>query len=457
MQNFSKRFCLQVNADPGKWFLIISALLFIAGVSCSTLKPTGTRMLQAGMGWANNSVNTVSFRKNSLFTAGDTQFIAFYDPERYMVLGKRLVGDTVWRMHRTKYQGNAADAHNSISIVVDKEGYLHAAWDHHNNALRYARSVAPYSLELGEKMPMTGKAENRISYPEFYMLPDGKLLFFYRDGGSGNGNLVINQYNPEENKWVQLHNNLIDGEGKRNAYWQACTDDQGTLHVSWVWRESPDVASNHDLCYARSKDGGLTWEKSNGEKYTLPITATTAEYALRIPQKHELINQTSMTTDDEGRPFIASYWRDSSTRVPTYHVVYWDKTWKVSNVGLRQTPFSLSGAGSKRIPIARPQILVRGSGEEASVWVVFRDEERGSKVSIAATNRIQSGKWKAFDLTDFSVGSWEPTLDLVQWKKKNTLHLFVQHVEQVDSEGRADLPPQMVYVLEWNPNKNEKK
>lgn len=368
-----------------------------------------------------------------------------------MVLGKRQISDTAWILQETQYRGNASDAHNSISIAVDGEGFLHVAWDHHNNALRYATSTAPKGLLLGGKQPMIGEAENNVSYPEFYSLPNGNLLFFYRDGGSGNGNLVINRYNAPAKKWTRLHSTLINGEGRRNAYWQACTDSKGVVHLSWVWRESPDVASNHDICYARSRDGGLTWEKSNGEAYTLPITAATAEYALRIPQKSELINQTSMTTDDAGNPFIASYWRDSGTSVPTYHVVYWDKGWKVSDVGLRQTPFSLSGMGSKRIPIARPQILVKGRGAAASVWVVFRDEERGSKVSVAAVKKIRTQNWKAFDLTPFSVGSWEPTLDIAQWKKDRNLHLFVQKVEQVDSEGKADLPPQMVQVLEWKP------
>lgn len=94
-----------------------------------------------------------------------------------------------------------------------------------------------------------------------------------------------------------MQNNLIDGQNKRNAYWQTCIDEKGTIHVSWVWRETPDVSSNHDMCYACSKDGGITWQKSTGEKYTLPITAATAEYAVRIPQKSELINQTSMATE----------------------------------------------------------------------------------------------------------------------------------------------------------------
>ncbi|MGO8055575.1 BNR-4 repeat-containing protein, partial [Rhizobium leguminosarum] len=62
----------------------------------------------------------------------------------------------------------------------------------------------------------------------------------------------------------------------------------------------------HDICYARSKDGGKTWEKSSGEKYQSPITAANAEYALRIPQKSELINQTSMFADAQGNPYIAN-------------------------------------------------------------------------------------------------------------------------------------------------------
>ncbi|CAN5754751.1 hypothetical protein BH24BAC1_BH24BAC1_09980 [soil metagenome] len=120
---------------------------------------------------------------------------------------------------------------------------------------------------------------------------------------------MINRYDRQEKRWQRGHDILIDGEGQRNAYWQATLDGRGVIHVSWVWRESPDVASNHDLGYARSADGGRTWQMSAGETYALPITAANAEYAHRIPEKSELINQTSMTADAEGRPYIATYWR----------------------------------------------------------------------------------------------------------------------------------------------------
>jgi len=404
-----------------------------------------------GDGWANNSVNAVVFRKNALVSHGDAQYIAYYDAGRYLVLGKRKLGTSQWTLRRSAWQGNAADAHNAISIMVDGAGYLHVSWDHHNNALRYARGVAPGALELGPKLAMTCADEDEVSYPEFYRLPDGNLLFFYRLGGSGRGDLVINRYDTATQRWTRLHTNLITGEGKRNAYWQAFLDHRGTLHLSWVWRESPDVASNHDMAYARSRDGGVTWETSAGKPYALPISAASAEYAARIPQNSELINQTSMAADRDGHPYIATYWRDAGSTVPQYHVIYQNGDgWKVRALDFRKTAFSLSGQGTKAIPIARPQILVNRDGPGG--LLVFRDEERGSKVSVASSADFAAGKWRLADLTETSVGAWEPSFDTELWRRNGTLSLFVQKVLQVDGEGQADAPAQPVTVLDWLPD-----
>ncbi|WP_350340112.1 BNR repeat-containing protein [Paraflavitalea speifideaquila] len=245
-------------------------MLQVATIQGQTSRPALTSTIVAD-GWANNSVNVVVFRKNSLVTHNNWQYTAFYDQDRYVVLGKRKQGSSQWTLSKTAYQGNAADAHNTISLMIDGDGYLHLAWDHHNHPLRYCRSITPGSLELTAKMPMTGEAEEKVAYTEFYKLPDGDLLFLYRNGQSGQGNLVINRYDRRTRQWTSLHNNLIDGEGQRNAYWQACVDTKGVIHLSWVWRESPDVASNHDLAYARSTDGGITWEKLSGENTGCPL------------------------------------------------------------------------------------------------------------------------------------------------------------------------------------------
>jgi hypothetical protein len=403
-----------------------------------------TEISEVGDGWAQNSVNTVVFRKNSLVTHGDTQYVSYYDGNGNVIIGKRKYNEDKWELKNTGFTGDAKDAHCSISIMVDGDGFVHLSWGHHGHPLRYAKSTAPHSLEFTSEIPMTGVNERNVTYPEFFRMASGNLLFMYRDGSSGRGNLSINTYNVNSKVWTQLHSNLIDGERKRNAYWQSFVDSRGVIHISWVWRETPDVATNHDMCYAKSTDGGKTWEKSTGEKYTLPINAQNAEYIYEIPQKSELINQTSMFADAKGRPFIATYWRDQNSDVPQYRIIYnLNGTWKSQNLGFRKTAFSLSGVGTKRIPISRPQVI--GVYKNGAA-LIFRDEERGSKVSLAINKNLKRNKWKIIDLLPESVGSWEPSFDTELWKNKKILSIYVQNSDQTDLEGRSQTPPQKVKV-----------
>jgi|SRR6218665_73425 len=405
-----------------------------------------------GKGWANNSVNAVIFRKNSIVSYKDFQFISYYDSAGNVMLGKRRHGSTHWELVNTQLKGNVKDAHNSISIMVDGKGFLHLAWNHHNNPLNYCRGRAPLSLEMDAK-PMIGRTEGRVSYPEFYKTATGDLIFLYRDGGSGGGNLVINRYSTRDSAWSRITDNLIDGEGERNAYWQCFLDAKGTFHISWVWRESPDVSSNHDLCYAKSPDGGVTWQRSDGEQYKIPINAASAEYVYRIPQQSELINQTSMTADGTGTPVIAGYWKDANDSVPQYHLVYrTDKEWSVSSLKFRKTPFTLSGAGTKQIPISRPQVVCWKKGKTLNAALIFRDQERGNKVSMALTNSLAgNAQWKIIDLAQADVGAWEPSYDTERWRTSKQLYLYIQRVVQADGEGIAVQAPQMVRVLQWSP------
>lgn len=433
--------------------ILVFIFFLLNAVIASAQLTDGVTITNVDSGWASNSVNAVVFRKNSLVTHADWQFISFYNKDGNVVLGKRKTGTSEWQLTETAFTGNVRDAHNTISIMVDGKGYLHLAWDHHNNPLNYSISKKPLSLEMGGKRIMTGKNEKSVSYPEFYKMQDGDLVFLYRDGGSGRGNLVVNRYSPESKQWIQLSNNLIDGEGKRNAYWQACVDNKNNIHVSWVWRESPDVASNHDLCYARSTDGGITWENSAGKKYQLPINATTAEYACRIPQQRELINQTSMSADKDGNPIIASYWKANEKDVPQYHIVYKkNKRWQTQSPGFRKQNFSLSGAGTKQIPISRPQIITWQKRNQVAAAIIFRDAERNNKISVAINTSVyKNKKWKIVDLAGDDTGAWEPTYDTELWRQRQQINLFVQHVEQADAEGVVDVMPQMVKVLEWSP------
>jgi hypothetical protein len=425
------------NSKSNIWFFCCLAICLTA---CNSIKIEHSNV---GLGWNSNSVNTVKFRKNALTTFGEYQFTAYYDENSFVVLGKRKINTSNWELFKTNYKGNTKDAHNTISIAIDGGGFLHVSWDHHNTKLRYAKSKSPMSLELGQEIPMTGLEEKSVTYPEFYNLKNGNLLFFYRSGSSGRGNMVINSYDLKNKEWRQLQGNLLDGENKRSAYWQACVDEFGTIHLSWVWRETWDVSSNHDLCYARSKDGGVSWENSKGEPYKLPITAATAEYAWKIEQNSSLINQTAMTFDANGNPYIATYW--SETGIPQFQIVYLEKgVWKKNNAGFRKTAFFLGGGGTKQIPISRPEVLI----DNQTLYLLFRDEERANKISLAYTNINKKTAWKIKDFTKTSVGQWEPNYDLNLWKSKKQLHIFCQNVQQIDGEGLAKIQPSPISILE---------
>lgn len=429
-------------------FLSAIAAVFFTAMAAFAAEPTlHANLSKIAPGYSATSVNTAVFRANSVVSHGKWQYVAYYNPEGYVTIARRRHGSHKWEIKRSQHKGNVKDAHNVISIGIDGKGVLHASFDHHGHPLRYCRSVRPGSIELGPLEPMTGINENNVTYPEFYTLPSGDMLFVFRSGHSGGGDMVINRYDTKKGSWSRVHDVLLDGEGQRNAYWQLCLGDDGALHLSWVWRETWMVETNHDLCYAKSLDNGLTWQRSDGTPYTLPITMKTAEIAWHIPQKSELINQTSMAANADGRPVIATYWREQGDSVPQFRIVEHDGIrWKMQQVGNRTTPFSLAGGGTKMIPISRPRIALDGN----DIYYIFRDSERGSRVTVAFCPG-GSDKWTFNDLTLFSVGAWEPSFDTTLWRDNHRLSIYVQNSGQGDGERTTATAPQPVYVLDVVP------
>ncbi len=432
-------------------------LLFPTLLPAADLQPAhGARLLPiADDAFAGSSVNVLANSQHTLLTHGDTQFAAFYAADSTLVLAKRTHGSESWTTHRTAFQGRTADAHNSIALGVDGDGFLHVAWDHHNNPLNYARGTAPGSLELGPHEAMTGALENRVTYPAFLPLPGGDLLFFHRDGTSGRGNLVLNRYDVRARLWTQVHANLINGEGARSAYPAYTVDATGALHLAWVWRATPDVATNQDIAYARSADGGVTWTGADGRRLAVPFTAANADYALRVGPNRSLMNPPSLAADSLGRPLIANYWTPEGSDVPQFHVLRHDGfKWRVSQVTARTTPFTLAGGGTKNPPISRAVLAVRAAEDEGrEVVLVYRDDEKEGRIVAATCEDLRKTGWRFTALTTSSVGAWEPSFDPVIWARTGELHLLVQPVVQRDGNDReaAAVAPTPVSVLLWQP------
>jgi hypothetical protein len=199
------------------------------------------------------------------------------------------------------------DSHNYIAMALDAKGHLHVTANMHNDPLVYFRSARPADVHSLERVPVLvdARLEQRMTYPVFIQHGD-RLVLKYRDGGSGNGNEIYDEHDAAANRWrALLTMPLVDGEGRRNAYFVGPrAGPDGWFHLAWVWRETPDAQTNHDLSYARSRDL-LRWEKSDGTALELPIRLATAEIVDPVPVEAGMINNNTVVGfDQRGRAMI---------------------------------------------------------------------------------------------------------------------------------------------------------
>ena len=315
------------------WALII---LFVGGfVSPSSAADAPfVTWSNIGLGYGTGG-NTAAFRYNSLVTVGNYQFATYYEPDDgnnsnglndgVIIVARRTLGSNTWNTYRTSFKANdISDGHDTISFGIDGNGLMHMSWGMHNNPLLYTTSTASvlnsnpiafYSSKASSMPLSTDGYANSITYPQFYNLPDGDLLFWYRSGSSGYGNLNLNRYDAATSTWSVLKAPVLNGiSSDQNAYPNTMAiDNQGNFQISWTWRQTPDYQTNHDVDYAQSTNGGTAWTSITGAAINTPtsaaITASSPnQTVVAIPTGSSLMNQCDMTDDRNGRPLIATYW-----------------------------------------------------------------------------------------------------------------------------------------------------
>lgn len=411
---------------------------------------TESQRVPIGMAYAATQVNATVFRVGALASHGAHQYAAYYGPDAEVIVGRRRRDDARWDLVAVGARGNVRDAHNVVVLGVSSDGLVHLAYDHHNQPLRYRVTERPGAIEaFGPERAMTGSLEGRVTYPQFINAPDGALYFFYRDGRSGNGRLCLNRYDAAARAWRAVRHPLIDGAGggadgaaTSNPYWwRPAFGPDGTLHLAWCWRDTPDAQTNHDLCYARSLDGGATWLRSDGTPQPAPIVPANAEVVDPAPVGANLINQCSCAIDHRGRPHLAHYQNDAAGIPQFVHLWHDGDRWRRDTVSRREQPFSLSGPGSLSLPISRPEIAIL---PDDTVCLIVREETQ-ARLYLA---RDDYRSWSRVDLDLGDLGAWEPTYDLRRFAEDGRIDLFVLPVRQGDHETATDFPPQEAAVVE---------
>lgn len=319
----------------------------------------------------------------SLLTHQNRQYIAYYNANRNMVVGQRDLGDSKFSLTilpvttREKAGGTSTllgwDSHNSVTLGIDPDGYIHLAGNMHVNPITYFKSTRPNDISsLTQVMSMVGRNESRCTYPHFMNRREGELLFHYRDGGSGNGNEIYNIYSTKGKQWQRLLDTpLTDGQGLMNAY-----QTQPTLladnwyHVYWVWRDTPDCSTNHDLSYIKSPDL-KNWYNAFGEPVKLPVTLDNKSVIIDpIPVKGGIINlAASLCFDNDGKPLMAYHKYDASGNLQFYTARLKENRWVIKQLTHWDYRWEFSGNGSINSEVRVGNFKNRGDGNyELGYW-----------------------------------------------------------------------------------------
>ncbi|MGB6220182.1 BNR repeat-containing protein [Haloferula sp.] len=283
-----------------------------------------------------------------LLTAGNDQYVGFYDQDHNMTVAFRELDSDQWQ-YQILPSKIGWDSHNYITMALDDDGHLHVSGNMHNIPLIYFRTEKARDITSLKKAQMTGEQENRVTYPNFLKDHEGRLIFNYRNGGSGNGRRIYNKYDDKSRTWTRLMDTpLLDGEGKRNAYPSGpVKGPDGSFHMLWVWRDTPDCATNNHLSYARSKDL-IHWESAFGEAVELPLRLEHEQlWVDPIPSGGGIINGgAKLGFDSKNRPIISYHKRDADGNMQIFAARPEKGKWSRHLLTDWNKPINFSGNGS---------------------------------------------------------------------------------------------------------------
>lgn len=424
------------------------------------------------------AINGISFQKdNILLTFDGYQYTAWYDTvgtSQFVWIARRTVANTtvgVWEKFQTDSEflngdETAWDAHNVIALgICAADGTLHLSWDHHNNTLRYRRSVAGLcttnKAAWGVGMLNTAtnwlvasnQIESDVTYPQFSNTPGGGLALNRRIGSSGNGDQLFYNYIPlaggSGGTWTNKtlfmsRTGNYNGSTSRCAYINGYDiGPDGKMHVTWTWREGAGT-SNHDICYAYSADNGVTWRNNAGTVIAdtslgQSINLNSTGIVIKAKDLNQLlINQQSQCVDNDGRVHVLMLHRreDAGYEYPNYTTAAYS-TLAAAYYHYFRDPVTGVWSQSRIPPDAypvgsRPKIGYDVTGNVYAAYVSYSS-------GTATTPGYTSGKLvvatasKASGYSDWQIAQvinsefdGEPLLDQAQLLSNNILSVYIQ-------------------------------
>lgn len=189
------------------------------------------------------------------------------------------------------------DSHNTAAIGISTiDGTVHMIYDMHS----YNRSLLPTSFlnytvskknvaflpdnefTIDKFLPKQNKlndSENyeRMTYPFIMRAPDGSLIARYRNGGSGNGDILFSHYdgNTWSNHWTYHEGTLP--EPNTHSLYGGERFINGKFYSGFSIRFDTfrDYTNNNGFYFATTNDAvpspDSEWFNANNQKFSLPF------------------------------------------------------------------------------------------------------------------------------------------------------------------------------------------
>ncbi len=231
-------------------------------------------------------------------------------------------------LHKKSENSEIIDAHRNPSILINSDGYIFVFYGSHGTTMYTRRSLYPYDISSW----IDRASIPAHTYPQSWELKKGEVIHFYR-GPDYNGFYRISK--DGISSWGNAVKFIDFGvPGARWAYVMTVaenTEFPRTIHATWTIREGPG-RPRKNVYYARSEDGGVTWMKSNGTKYQLPINEQSAQKILN--SGNDQVQSSDLQVDSFGN--VYALYTQGYENGCTWKVLKLDRStnkWHISEVG----------------------------------------------------------------------------------------------------------------------------
>lgn len=391
-------------------------------------------------------INGQTFQEHAMASHRGYQYATYFHGSGRLSVARRKLPDGPWQNIRfDDYRIRHNDVHNvAVLGLCPGDGTIHLAFDHHGHPLHYrvsrpgvATEPDAVTWEPGLFGPTTNALHGSgrlqgVTYPMFAPAPDSGLLLYYRTGGSGDGDWHFAEYDPAASRWGRPLKFLskdgdFQGDPTRCAYPNGLQyDARGRLHVSWCWRETPDLKSNHDVLYAFSDDRGRTWRNTAGQAIGSPIGVNSPGIVV-APLAHGwgMMNQLSQAVDGHGRIHFVLWHNPPDAPAPNHDLGAWRyyHYWRDEAGGWHRQELPFFGR--------KPRLVVGGNDD---AWLVFlkgtdpeyHRQDPGGRLHVAAATAAHQWKdWQVVSVSDRDyVG--EPRVDGLRWQSERVVSVYVQ-------------------------------